>query len=247
MNTALVDFHCHLDLYPDYDVLFTECDRKAIHTLAVTTTPKAWGRNRQLAAQTDHVRVALGIHPQLIRERASEFDLWKELLPQTRYVGEVGLDASPQFYKSFEIQKQIFQQVLIHCAAAGEKILSVHSVRSAGIILDMIESHLVQSSSRAVLHWFSGSPKEAKRAVDLGCYFSINAEMLKSERHLAVLKEIPETRILTETDGPFTMRQGRPSRPDDIADVLERLSRVMNISMNDLSNQILCNLNELET
>src|SRR5438034_7886507 len=99
--SGLVDFHCHLDLYPDHAAAVDRCESDGVFTLAVTTTPRAWPRNQELAAPTRHVRAALGLHPQLVHERAQEIDLWEELLPKTRYVGEVGLDAGPRFYKSF--------------------------------------------------------------------------------------------------------------------------------------------------
>ena len=111
MIANLVDFHCHLDLYPDFDSLMSDCDLKAIRTLTVTTTPKAWPRNRDLASVTKHIRVALGLHPQVVSERAREFNLWREYLPQSRYVGEVGLDAGPKFYNSFDVQKQVSMPV----------------------------------------------------------------------------------------------------------------------------------------
>lgn len=97
-----VDFHCHLDLYPDHAQLIAECDRERVATLAVTTTPKAWTRNREMVSGADHVRVALGLHPQLVAEREAEIGLFESLLPDARYVGEVGLDASPRFYRSFD-------------------------------------------------------------------------------------------------------------------------------------------------
>lgn len=96
-----VDFHCHVDLYKDHAGLIAECDRAGVATLAVTTTPKAWPRNRDLAARSAHVRVALGLHPQLVGERAGELPLFERHLPEARYVGEVGLDAGPRFYRSF--------------------------------------------------------------------------------------------------------------------------------------------------
>lgn len=246
MITNLVDFHCHLDLYPEFESLISESERKSIHTLTVTTTPKAWPRNRDLASVTKHVRVALGLHPQVVSERAHEFALWREYLPQSRYIGEVGLDAGPKFYKSFDLQKQVFEKILKECSTAGEKILTVHSLRSAPTVLDMIEAYLSQGSCRVVLHWFTGGPKQAKRAIDLGCYLSINAEMLKSDRHQALLKDIPISRILTETDGPFTQSKGRPSRPSDVQDVLSRMSHIMSLDVEFLSQQILRNLEQLE-
>ena len=116
-------------------------------------------------------------------ERASELSLWDAHLSETRYVGEVGLDAGPRFYKSFELQKSVFAHVLQQCAKAGGKIVSVHSIRSAKAVLDHIEAHLPPSRGTVVLHWFTGTKADAQRAVDMGCYFSVNATMLANQRH----------------------------------------------------------------
>ena len=97
----LVDYHCHLDLYPDFAEQFLECSRQRIATLAVTTTPAAWPRNRELAASLPYVRVALGLHPQLVSQRANELSLFEKYLTETKFVGEVGLDARPQHYSSY--------------------------------------------------------------------------------------------------------------------------------------------------
>lgn len=106
-SQGLVDFHCHLDLYPDLAAAVSESERRGIYTLAVTTTPKAWSRNYALASRTKYVRAALGLHPQLVSERAGELRLWESLLPQAPYVGEVGLDAGPNFYKSIDLLRGV--------------------------------------------------------------------------------------------------------------------------------------------
>lgn len=242
MVAGLVDFHCHLDLYPDHTAAFAECDRTEVLTLAVTTTPKAWPRNRKLAATTRHVRAALGLHPQLVAERAGELALWEEYLPQARYVGEVGLDAGPRFYRSLEAQKQVFERVLRVCSRAGGKVLTVHSVRAATAVLDMVEVHLPSSRGGIVLHWFTGTAAEARRAVDLGCYFSINAEMLQKDRLRTLVAMLPLERLLTETDGPFTQCGDRPAKPADVAAVVDRLAHLRGVEASEMATTIRSNL-----
>ena len=223
---GLVDFHCHLDLYPDHETAVREADEAGVFTLAVTTTPKAWPRNHELAQRTKHVRAALGLHPQLVAEREDEIALWDDYLSETRYVGEVGLDAGPRYYKSMETQQRVFQHVLRHCAEAGDKIITVHSVRAVRTVLEHIKAFLPRSRGKVVMHWFTGTKGEARQAIELGCYFSINAAMLVSERHLAMLQAIPLDRLLTETDGPFTRTGERPSKPSDAKWVVEELGRL---------------------
>lgn len=244
-TNGLVDFHCHLDLYPDHPAAVRESDEAGVFTLAVTTTPKAWPRNNELAQATRHVRAALGLHPQLVAERASELALWDVYLSETRYVGEVGLDAGPRFYKSFDLQKQVFQHVLQRCAEAGDKIITVHSIRAAKAVLDLIEAYLPPTKGKVVLHWFTGSKAEAKRALELGCYFSVNAAMLDNERHSSMVAAIPLDRLLTETDGPFTKTDERPSKPADVAVVVESLSRIHGVAASALAATVRNNLRSL--
>jgi len=152
MKPALVDFHCHLDLFPDPVSAVNDAENSGIYTLTVTTTPKAWPRNHDLTQKTKYVRVALGLHPQFIAERSADIDLWEEYLPQARYVGEVGLDAGPRYFRSLDLQKEAFTRILQKCAEMGGKVLTVHSVRTATIVLDLIESHLPPHQGQVVLH-----------------------------------------------------------------------------------------------
>ena len=240
---SLVDFHCHLDLYPDFDQSVIENDILEIHTLTVTTTPRAWARNKELADSSSYLRAALGLHPQLVGERAHERELWKKYLPDARYVGEIGLDAGKRFYRSFERQVEIFEYILTECALAGGKILTVHSIRSAPKVLDLIEDKLGGSDCKVVLHWFTGSAKQAARAAEIGCYFSVNFEMLKKQEHLDMLSKIPLNRILTETDGPFT---GPGQRIEILENTLNQLAALKGLTCEHLCRRIIENLNCLE-
>lgn len=243
MSVPLVDFHCHLDLYSDFENIIKESEAAKIYTLAVTTTPRAWERNELLMKDLKYVRPALGFHPQLVNnDSAKELLLWEKLLSRTKYVGEVGIDAGPVYYKTLEAQKRVFERILRLCAKEGNKILSVHAVRSVDIVLDRVESLLSPDRGTVVIHWFSGTQKQAKRAVDLGCYFSINASMLNSKNGQSIVRVLPPSRILLETDGPFTKINGNISRPKDISTVIEILSGLLNIQPDRLKDDVLNNL-----
>jgi TatD DNase family protein len=227
---ALVDFHCHLDLFPDFVSALKNAEEAGIYTLTVTTTPRAWPRNLELARATRHVRAALGLHPQLVAEHSAEIRLWEEYLPQARYIGEVGLDAGPNYYRSLDLQREIFTHILRKCAEAGGKVLTVHSVRSATAVLDLIEAQLPPPKGQVVLHWFTGSKAEARRAAELGCYFSINASMMTNERGRDCVATLPIERLLTETDGPFTQIDGGPARPADVDTTIGALANLRHLT-----------------
>ena len=240
-----IDFHCHLDLYPYFPANIKRCEAAGIATLAVTTTPKAYVRNEELTRTTRHVRAALGLHPQLVAERAGEIELFAHLLPRTRYVGEVGLDAGRQHYASFGQQVSVFTTILQLCARSGGKILSVHSVRSARQVLNLVEEHLQPHRGRVVLHWFSGNASELRRAVELGCYFSVNSAMLASPPGRAMVSRVPLDRILTETDGPFNQTGGVIARPEDTVALTTVLAQVIDRGPDEVKANCLSNLRRL--
>lgn len=246
MTGHAVDFHCHLDLYPDFEERIAACEDAGIYTLAVTTTPRAWRRNQELTSQTRFVRAALGLHPQLVERHGDEIAEFERLLPEAKYVGEVGLDATPSHYRSFEHQKAVFRRVLEGCAREGKKVLSVHSARAATPVLDMIEAHIPRGRACVVMHWFSGSKSEARRAVALGCWFSVNAVMLENVRLAAIVKsEIPRDRILTETDGPFIRGRNGAVKPGEVDVTIEQLARLIGSSAEETSAAISDNLASL--
>ena len=113
-------------------------------------------------------------------------------------------------------------------------------------MLSHIERLLPNDRGTVVLHWFTGSPSEARRAVELGCYFSINSQMLNSAKHRSLVASLPSNRILTETDGPFVQIEGRPSRPaTDIPKTVQALALLREQSPEQTATQIISNLRHL--
>ncbi len=136
---------------------YRKCGNSGCETLAVTTTPKAFSRNQLYAKPFQNIHVALGLHPQAVASRASEIEIFEKLIASTRFVGEVGLDATRAHYSSFEIQKKVFDKILKACFDIGGKILSIHSARCAKHVLDAIERSEVHKNCNVILHWFSAT------------------------------------------------------------------------------------------
>jgi TatD DNase family protein len=245
MVASFVDFHCHLDLCPDPATAIADADAAGVYTLTVTTTPRAWPHNFTLTKGTRHVRAALGLHPQLVADISHEVSIWDNYLSQARYVGEVGLDAGPRYYGSLDLQKQVFEHILKRCAKAGEKILTIHSVRATTMVLDLIETNLPPGSGQVVLHWFTGSKSEARRAADLGCYFSVNLQMLANDRGRDLIISLPADRLLTETDAPFTKVRGRTAFPADVEITIEAMANLRKVTPTEMTNLLVRNLKTL--
>lgn len=239
----MIDLHCHLDLYPDPHQMVRDARMRDIFVLSVTTTPAAFTGTAALASDAPRIRTALGLHPQLAHERKGELPLFEELLPSTRYVGEVGLDGGPELKQHWPDQQLVFDRILGACARAGGRILSIHSRRAAKQVLDALERHA--DAGIPVLHWFSGTQRELRRAVAMGCWFSVGPAMLVGEKGRTLAAEMPRDRVLTETDGPFAQLDGQAARPWDAASAAVALSILWGGSAEETDAHLVANLKTL--
>lgn len=235
----MIDFHCHLDLYERPLEVLNQVKHRCKFVLAVTTSPKAWIKTKEYFSSVAHVPVALGIHPEIVQSKINELELMISNIWSASYIGEVGIDGSSQYKASLPLQRDTFNNILTECEQAGGRILSIHSRNASKDVLRSIESTI--SSSTHILHWFSGSKKELEWAIDLGCWFSINQIMLLGEKGLRLIKEMPVTRILPETDGPFTVKNGVPYMPWDAMDIVSSLANIHGVTDNDMRKQLLVN------
>lgn len=225
----MIDFHCHLDLYPEPDCIARECAKRGIYVLSVTTTPSAWHRTNKLGK--DRTQTALGLHPQLAHERKAELSLFDSLLKYTDYVGEIGLDGTPEFRVHWKDQVTVFHHILSSCSRVGGRIMSIHSRFSSKVVLEFLRSY--PNAGIPVLHWFSGSAKDLTQAIEMGCWFSVGVGMLNSERGKSLTARIPRERILTESDGPFAQIDGRAVLPWEIGRAVSALTDIWGNNRNE--------------
>jgi TatD DNase family protein len=224
----VIDFHCHLDLYPNPQQVRDECLRRGMYLLSVTTAPSAWSGTSALATENPNIRTALGLHPQLAHDRRRELAVFDNFLPETRYVGEIGLDGAPEFRGQWQTQIAVLEHILAKCRDAGGRIMSLHSRRASCAVLDCLERN--EGAGTPVLHWFSGSLQDFNRAVKLGCWFSIGPAMLASAKGRDLIVRMPRERVLTESDGPFAQVRGRGIMPWDIEDAISGLAQIWSLS-----------------
>lgn len=216
--------HCHLDLYPEPFKVAEECKRRGTYVLSVTTTPKAWEGTCRLSKDSQRIRTALGLHPQIAHQRYQELELFDALLPEAKYVGEIGLDGGSGFKNHWDVQLKAFRHILNAVNHAGGRIMSIHSRASATSVLDELKG----IDGTPVLHWFTGTKNQLNRAIDMGCWFSVGPAMLKTKKGVELVSIIPRDRILTETDGPFAKHGGNVLMPWDSDIAVNILSSIWN-------------------
>jgi TatD DNase family protein len=239
----MIDFHCHLDLYPDVLKLLPTVSTRNIFTLVVTTSPRAWQATSRVFADYENIKVAVGLHPEIVDKKVDERDLLIACISKAPFVGEIGLDGSRQHQETLPLQESIFSEVLTECERLGGRILSIHSRNSTSLVLDLIERHCRQSTP--VLHWFSGTVQEASRAAAIGCWFSVGPAMLSAAKGRSILRELPIDRVLPESDGPFATHHNIPLMPWDAINIANTCAPLWGTTKDKILQQIKCNLTAL--
>ena len=194
-----MDAHMHFDLYDDRNEILRYVEQKKSYTIAVTNLPQLFEKYKHQYIGGKYFQLALGFHPELVYQHSNQQLLFKELINETRFIGEIGLDYTKKSREDVKSQTAIFEKVLEWCSGKN-KILSIHSRSASKKVVDMVEGF----DGTVILHWYSGDINDLRRAINQGCYFSINHQMLQSVNGRNVVENIPVDRLLLESDAPFT-------------------------------------------
>lgn len=200
------DAHCHMDLMENMPAFINEIKNSNVSIFAVGTTPKAYDRETQFCRNAKNIFVGLGMHPQLIASGYDDWKLFTDLIEKSHYIGEVGLDFSREYVHTKELQVERFNQIIRLCEEYGEKVVSIHALKSAGMVIDILKMYKRKNNNKYIFHWFTGTIPQLEKAIELGCYFSLNQKMLKTKSGIEVIKRVPIDRMLLETDAPFAIK-----------------------------------------
>lgn len=234
----LVDTHFHLDLYPDPSPVIDAIERESVATIAVTNAPFLFHHTRELCRRSPLLFPALGMHPELVHSHGNQIDQFRQLMMDTRFIGEVGLDYVTSDRSDRDHQKKVFEKILGWCTDAGDKILTVHSRRSAADVVAAIGDRF---AGTVILHWFSGALRDLRTAVANGLYISVNPAMVRSNQGMRLISEIPRDRLLTETDGPFVTVARVPATPGSVWHVCEALAVLWNCEADEVADIVRAN------
>ena len=244
MSNWLVDTHCHLDLFKDITSRFGQEDSLPIKTIAVTNAPSFYEHNCNLFKSAHNVRIALGLHPELIGNYGHEIGLFRKLLPTIRYVGEIGLDGSKQHQGTFQKQVEVFNEIVKCIAEQGNKIVTVHSRNAAQQTIEALSKIPRDKNCKIILHWYTGEVECVASAIRAGFYFSINHKMVATKKGKEIISAIPVSRLLTETDAPFTFVRDE-DRAQILNDTIASLGAILGLPPTDVAQKVFDNFRQL--
>lgn len=184
MSAPTLDAHAHLDARASAADI-----ARAGFVLAMTLSSD----EAALALGRRDARVVWGVgcHPRRARAvRAFDAERFAKLVTLTPLVGEIGLDATSRV--PVEDQLVAFRGALAVARDQG-RVVSVHPHKTSDEVLDEIRR---RQPPAVVLHWWSGDAAQTRRAVRLGCYFSVHRAVAKR----VVWRDVPPERLLVESD-----------------------------------------------
>jgi TatD DNase family protein len=237
----MLDSHCHLDRYKDPLAIARQASQQGVFVIAVTNLPSHFATGLPHVRAMSRVRLALGLHPLAAKDHTKEREQFTDLLPQTSFVGEVGLDFSREGRGTEDIQLESFSLVA-RSLASTPKFATLHSRSAERETLAVLKQHNVLA---VVFHWYSGPLSILDDALAAGHYFSVNPAMITTANGQKIISRVPRNRVLTETDGPFTKCRGRASTPDAVQHVEAHLGSLWNESPSDVRRTIWINFRSL--
>jgi len=232
----LLDSHCHLDHYTKPFEVIKQAGERGVFIVAMTNLPSHFQQGADHLNDQKNIRHALGMHPLLAAEHANEFSLFEQLVKQTSWIGEIGLDGSQK--NKGGMSEQLASLSRIMEIAGPNKAYSLHCRRSEAEVLSMLKEFEVRN---AIFHWYSGSKKVLREIVDCGFYLSVNPKMCTTKSGKMLISEIPSSQLLTESDGPFLTHGKTPFYPWDVLKVIEYLCKEKNMTDKEVTNVIWSN------
>ena len=202
---SLVDTHAHICdpvFDPDRAEVILRAKAAGVAAIvAVSETLSDVKRNLKLALTHPELKPAAGLYPTQLNldDADAMIDLIRNQRDRLAAIGEVGLDYwVVKNEADRETQREIFKKFIDLSLELGLP-LNVHS-RSAGrhVVTLLVE----QGAREAQLHAFDGKASSAMPAVEAGYFFSIPPSVVRSRQKQKLVKQLPLSSLIIETDSP---------------------------------------------
>jgi TatD DNase family protein len=206
----LIDSHCHLEykgLVEDQHGVLERARAAGIGGfLSISTRQREWDQVIATAEREPDVWASVGIHP---HEADGHADLGEDALltaaehPKVIAIGETGLD---YYYDHSDraTQQALFRRHISVSRQTGLPII-IHTRDAEDDTFAILADEMEQGAFPALIHCFTASADFGRKVLDLGLTISLSGIVtFKNAKDLqAIATDLPEDRILVETDAPF--------------------------------------------
>ncbi|ANU07965.1 TatD family hydrolase [Paraurantiacibacter namhicola] len=251
----LVDSHCHLEyegLVEDQSAVLDRARSRGVGAfLNISTRQSEWGKVVGTAEREPDVFATVGIHP---HEADQHADLGRAVLreatdhPRVIGIGETGLD---YYYDKSDrsVQQDLFR---MHISVARETQLPIviHTRDAEEDTLAILSGEMEEGAFPALIHCFTASPEFGRAVLDLGLTISLSGIVtFKNAREIQeFVPEIPDNRILVETDSPFLApvpNRGKTCEPAFVSDTAAFVAELRGVTPEQLAQQTTRNFAQL--
>ncbi len=250
-----VDSHSHLDgkqFDSDREQVIARAREAGVTTMVAIGNgdgPPELDAGIKLADQYPFIYATIGIHPHEARLASDHAYSEMERLaehPKVIAWGEIGLDYyydhSPR-----ETQRQVFLRQM-ELAAVAKKPIVIHcrpsddSDNAWDDCLQLINEHWAPTGIGGILHCFTGTWAQAKRALDMGFMISFagNITFPKAQQIRDAALEVPLDRMFIETDCPYLTpipHRGKRNEPAFVKETARKIGELRNLSMEEAGEQ----------
>jgi TatD DNase family protein len=249
----LADSHAHLEMN-DFDRDRNEVIRRAGEAgvdliITVGTTLDDCRKAISIANTFKNVYAAIGIHPHEVKDiDETTYENIKMMAKMDKVVafGEIGLD----FFRNLsprDVQIRRFEEQLELAGEIGLPII-IHDRDAHQETLKMLEGWKVRH--RGVIHCFSGDYIMAEKCLDMGFSISITGAVTfgKSEKLQEVVRHVPVTHLLLETDAPYLTphpHRGKRNEPAYVVHTARKVAEIKGISLEELTSMTYQNTKSL--
>ena len=242
----IIDSHCHLTYEPmsnSLDETILRANQDGVKfLLTISTEDKSYKNILSIIKNYDCVYGSYGIHPHEAKNHKhikskniiDKINISKKIIG----IGETGLD----FYYNYSEKAEQINCFLEHIDAAQKTQLPliVHTRTAEEETLKILKDSKNNNDFKILIHCFTGTKQFAFKLLDLGAYISASGVVTfkKSQELAEIFKEIPNNRILVETDSPYLSPvplRGRPNEPSYITHTVKFLSDLKKISYESFS------------
>ncbi len=243
-----VDSHAHLDgkqFDADRDQVIARARDAGVQTIVAIGNgdgPQDVDCGIRLADKYEFIYATLGIHPHEARlADEAAYQKMEKLAKHHKVIawGEIGLDYHYD-HSPRDIQREVFIRQMELAAAAKLPIVihcrpSDNSDNAWEDCLGLISENWARRGLGGVLHCFTGSWPQAKRALDMGFMISFagNITFPKAQQIRDSALEVPVERMLIETDCPYLApvpRRGKRNEPAFVVETAGKLAELRSVA-----------------
>jgi len=257
----LVDIHCHLDheyFRGKLDKVIANAKKAGVKYILTSGVNKESNREiLKISEKYDIVKPSFGLYPiDALKLEKEAVALPRDTVPtdvdeeikfmlknkeKAFAIGEIGLDYALVSDKKEE-QKEIFEKML-NLAEKIKKPVIIHSRKAEADSLEILESSRMK---KVVMHCFTPKIKLVKKAYDLGYLMSIPPVITRLQHFQNVVREIPLTHLLTETDAPYlSPYKDRRNEPAFVAETIKEIAKIKNITPEETEKSIFANFQKM--